>query len=156
MKKTHFLSSTILGFGVTFVLAGCLATYNDALVEAGFEPATKEKLGKFHVYVAESRKEAHAAEPYLANYGKASAARSQAGHNPAVRTRNLDEEIERGEIIAGDPEDCIRTIKYWRDTWGFTTITGTFYFGGMPQEMALRNIRLFAQEVMPALQESNA
>ena len=33
---------------------------------------------------------------------------------------------------------------------------GTFYFGGMPQEMALRNIRLFAQEVMPALQETNA
>jgi len=30
------------------------------------------------------------------------------------------------------------------------------YFGGMPQEMALRNIRRFASEVMPAFAEAKA
>jgi len=32
-----------------------------------------------------------------------------------------------------------------------TTFSGTFHFGGMPQEMALKNIRLFAERVMPTL-----
>jgi len=29
----------------------------------------------------------------------------------------------------------------------------TFHFGGMPQELALKNIRLFAERVMPALRD---
>ena len=36
------------------------------------------------------------------------------------------------------------------DTLGLTTVSGTFYFGGMPQKMALENIHRFADEVMPA------
>ena len=35
-------------------------------------------------------------------------------------------------------------------TLGLTVVSGTFYFGGLPQELALRNIRRFAEEVMPA------
>jgi len=29
--------------------------------------------------------------------------------------------------------------------------SGTFHFGGMPQEMALKSLRMFAERVMPAL-----
>jgi hypothetical protein len=32
-----------------------------------------------------------------------------------------------------------------------TAISGTFHFGGLPQELALKNIRLFAEKVMPKL-----
>jgi hypothetical protein len=32
---------------------------------------------------------------------------------------------------------------------GITTISGTFHFGGLPHEMAMKNIRLFAEKVMP-------
>jgi hypothetical protein len=36
-----------------------------------------------------------------------------------------------------------------RAALALTTISGTFQFGGMPHEMALKNIRLFAERVMP-------
>jgi hypothetical protein len=32
---------------------------------------------------------------------------------------------------------------------GLTVISGTFHFGGMPQDMAMKNIRLFADKVLP-------
>jgi hypothetical protein len=32
-------------------------------------------------------------------------------------------------------------------------MSGTFHFGGMPQEMALRNIRAFAEKVVPAFRD---
>jgi alkanesulfonate monooxygenase SsuD/methylene tetrahydromethanopterin reductase-like flavin-dependent oxidoreductase (luciferase family) len=52
-------------------------------------------------------------------------------------------------VIAGDPQRCVDTIQRWREEVGLTTLSGTFHFGGMPQEMALKNIRLFADRVMP-------
>src|SRR5205823_1761824 len=51
-----------------------LAHYREALVAAGHAPATREILGKFHVYVAESNEAAYReAAPYLERY-EASAA----------------------------------------------------------------------------------
>jgi hypothetical protein len=52
-------------------------------------------------------------------------------------------------VIAGDPQRCVDTIHKWRDSVGLTAISGTFHFGGMPQELAMKNIRLFAEKVMP-------
>jgi len=34
-----------------------------------------------------------------------------------------------------------------------TTFYGTFHFGGMPQDMALKSLRLFTERVMPALKD---
>ena len=56
----------------------------------------------------------------------------------------------------GDPQRCINLIRRWRDALGLTVVSGTFYFGGMPQEMALRNIRHFAAEVLTAFAEAEA
>jgi hypothetical protein len=47
-------------------------------------------------------------------------------------------------VLAGDPERVVDTIRKWREEVGLTTISGTFYFGGMPHDMAMKNIRLFA------------
>ena len=35
---------------------------------------------------------------------------------------------------------------------GLTAVSGTFYFGGLPQEIVLWNIRRLAEEVMPAFE----
>ena len=43
-------------------------------------------------------------------------------------------------------------IHRWREQVGLTTLSGTFHFGGLPQELALKNIRLFAERVMPAFE----
>jgi alkanesulfonate monooxygenase SsuD/methylene tetrahydromethanopterin reductase-like flavin-dependent oxidoreductase (luciferase family) len=112
-------------------------------------------LGKFHVYVSESLDQAsREAAPYLENYFNVHAA-----HDPdrqergLLMVRDVKTQLAQGFAIAGDAARCIDTISRWRDEVGLTTISLTFHFGGMPQEMALRNIRLFAERVMPALRD---
>jgi alkanesulfonate monooxygenase SsuD/methylene tetrahydromethanopterin reductase-like flavin-dependent oxidoreductase (luciferase family) len=63
--------------------------------------------------------------------------------------RDAKTQIKEGFVLAGDPERVADTIRKWAEPNDLTTISGTFHFGGMPQEMALKNIRLFAEKVMP-------
>jgi alkanesulfonate monooxygenase SsuD/methylene tetrahydromethanopterin reductase-like flavin-dependent oxidoreductase (luciferase family) len=132
------------------VLRTSVDHYREALVKAGHDPSTREVLGKFHIYVTDSEREAVAeAGPYLHHYWTVADAQHP---GRAVSGRLLAaEQIARGNVIAGEPQRCIDLIRRWRDALGLTVISGTFYFGGMPQEMALRNIRRFASEVMPAI-----
>jgi hypothetical protein len=59
-------------------------------------------------------------------------------------------------VIAGERQRCIDLIRRWCDALGLTVVSGTISFGGMPQEMGLRNIRRFAEDVMPAFVEAEA
>jgi alkanesulfonate monooxygenase SsuD/methylene tetrahydromethanopterin reductase-like flavin-dependent oxidoreductase (luciferase family) len=144
------------------VLQHSIGVYRDALLAAGHDPATREVLGKFHIYVAESNRVAEReAEPYLARYeavaqGVIRRSRSDdAAPATAARQRHdFAREIESGNIIAGDPDRCVEIIRRWQETLGLTSVSGTFHFGGLPQELALRNIRLFAEHVMPAFRDA--
>ncbi len=135
------------------LLPRLVKVYRAALAEAGHDPAQKQVLGKFHVYVSESLEQAtREAAPYLENYFNVHAA-----HDPdrkvggLLTIRDIPAQLAEGFAIAGDPARCIDTIHRWRDEVGLTTLSGTFHFGGMPQELALKNIRLFAERVMPKL-----
>ena len=88
------------------------------------------------------------ASPYMKNY---SAIHAAVDPNRKLTHRDIASDMERGFIIVGDPQRCIDTIRRWQEEAGLTTFSFTFHFGGMPQEMALKNIRLFAERVMPAL-----
>jgi len=138
------------------VLQTHLAMYRDALIEAGHDPARREILGKFHIYVAERDADARReAAHYLANYS-AVGANSRGGPAVSVPAAPSDGyDAERRQLIAGDPQRCIDLIHDWRERAGLTTFSGTFYFGGMPQELALKNIRLFAEQVMPAFEPAH-
>ena len=63
-------------------------------------------------------------------------------------------DAERRQLIAGDPARCIEAIQEWGERADLTTFSGTFHFGGMPQELARKSMRLFAERVMPALQNT--
>ncbi len=135
------------------VLPGLVKIYRRALAGAGHDPAGRQVLGKFHIYVSESFDQAvQEAEPYLQNYFDIHAA-----HDPdrqvvgQLALRDVRTQLAGGFAIAGDPARCVETIQKWRDEVGLTTISGTFHFGGMPQELALKNIRLFAEKVMPKI-----
>ena len=107
--------------------------------------------GKFHIYVSHSFEAAvREATPYMENYHAAHAA---ADPNRKLTRHDLASDMARGFIIVGDPQRCIDTILRWQEEVGLTTFSFTFHFGGMPQEMALKNIRLFADRVMPALEQ---
>lgn len=136
------------------VLPGLVRTYRSALAEAGHDFTRPDVLGKFHIYVSDSLEQAVSeASPYLESYLDIHAAvepkRKETG---LLVVRDVQTQLTRGFVIAGDPQRCIDTIHRWREHAGLTTISGTFHFGGMPQEMALKNIRLFAERVMPAFE----
>jgi natural product biosynthesis luciferase-like monooxygenase protein len=125
--------------------------YRESLEAAGHDPSTREILGKFHIYVAESDAKAREeAMPYLQNYRDIANQRNSGNIAGTGGRIDLDEQIRRGDVIAGDPQRVIDVIHQWQERLGLTTISGTVFFGGMPQEMALKNIRLFAERVMPA------
>lgn len=132
-------------------LQALVKIYRDALAKAGHGAGT-DILGKFHIYVSSSLERAiDEAAPYLNNYvdvhHAADPDRKEVG---LLVQRDARTQLSEGFVIAGDPQRCADTIRRWAEETGLTTISGTFHFGGMPQEMALKNIRLFAEKVMPA------
>ncbi|MCC2096079.1 MAG: LLM class flavin-dependent oxidoreductase [Hyphomicrobiales bacterium] len=60
--------------------------------------------------------------------------------------------IERGIIFCGSPDTVRRQIAEAHGELGFQEFLAMLQFGTMPAELSVRNIRLFALEVLPALQ----
>ena len=56
--------------------------------------------------------------------------------------------------VWGTPEQCYGKVLAIRERTGNDTFVASFSYGGMPYPEAERSMRLFAAEVMPALQES--
>ena len=135
----------------TEALRELVKVYRHALARSGRNFVGREVLGKFHVYVSDSfDRGLREAAPFMKNY-------SDVHHavDPGRRLteRDIGSDMARGFIIVGDPERCSDTIQRWHEEAGVTVFSGTFHFGGMPQELALKNIRLFAERVMPKLQD---
>jgi alkanesulfonate monooxygenase SsuD/methylene tetrahydromethanopterin reductase-like flavin-dependent oxidoreductase (luciferase family) len=133
------------------MLPSFIKTYRAGLEKAGFNPLGTDILGKFHIYVSSSLEKAlEEAEPYLTGYydvhRAADPGRKELG---LIVQRDSRTQLEEGFVLAGDPERVADTIRKWSEDVGLTAISGTFYFGGMPQDMALKNIRLFAEKVLP-------
>jgi alkanesulfonate monooxygenase SsuD/methylene tetrahydromethanopterin reductase-like flavin-dependent oxidoreductase (luciferase family) len=58
--------------------------------------------------------------------------------------------------IVGTPDDCLQQVAELRRLTGVDHLATEFAFGGMPHEDAERNMRLFADRVMPVLQRDRA
>jgi alkanesulfonate monooxygenase SsuD/methylene tetrahydromethanopterin reductase-like flavin-dependent oxidoreductase (luciferase family) len=135
------------------VLPKFVKSYRNAQAQAGHDFTQTDVLGKFHIYVSGSLDQAiREAEPYLNNYFDVHAVADPDRKEQGLLTqRDARTQLAEGFVLAGDPQRVVDTIRKWRDEVGLTTISGTFHFGGMPQELALKNIRLFADKVMPEL-----
>jgi len=133
------------------MLPNFIKAYRSALAAAGHDASKHEILGKFHIHVSSSLEDAiREAEPYLINYFDVHKAADLERQEQGLLTqRDARTQLEQGFVLAGDPKRVADTIRKWSDEVGLTTISGTFHFGGMPQELALKNIRLFAEKVMP-------
>jgi alkanesulfonate monooxygenase SsuD/methylene tetrahydromethanopterin reductase-like flavin-dependent oxidoreductase (luciferase family) len=132
-------------------LPSFIKTYREGLSKGGHDPKGTDILGKFHIYVSSSLDKAlEEAEPYLTGYYDVHRAadpnRKEMG---LLAQRDSKTQFEQGFVLAGDPERVADTIRKWSEEVGLTTISGTFYFGGMPHDLALKNIRLFADKVLP-------
>jgi alkanesulfonate monooxygenase SsuD/methylene tetrahydromethanopterin reductase-like flavin-dependent oxidoreductase (luciferase family) len=133
------------------ILPGFVKAYRSGLAKAGHDFTQTDVLGKFHIYVSSSLDQAiEEAGPYLTGYLDVHrAADPERKERGLLTVRDPKVQLSEGFVIAGDPQRCVDTIHRWREEVGLTAISGTFHFGGMPQPMALKNIRLFAERVMP-------
>jgi alkanesulfonate monooxygenase SsuD/methylene tetrahydromethanopterin reductase-like flavin-dependent oxidoreductase (luciferase family) len=133
----------------TDALRDLVKVYRGALALNGNDFVGREVLGKFHIYVSDSfERGMREAAPFMKNYSDLHHA---ADPNRQLTERDIGSDMARGFIIVGDPARCADTIRRWQEEAGITAFSGTFQFGGMPQDLALKNIRLFAERVMPML-----
>ncbi|HLQ35942.1 MAG TPA: LLM class flavin-dependent oxidoreductase [Chloroflexota bacterium] len=138
-------------------LAELTCIYRDAYAAAGWPKAPA--IGThYHTVVAEDRAEARRiaeagiAEHVRLNRESRSLAKFDAA--PPSEPISIERLVDEGRLIAGDPDDCARTLKRFADEIGCTETHCLFQFGNIPFPVAQRSMELFAAEVMPRLQAS--
>ena len=72
---------------------------------------------------------------------------------PTGFTPDLDAMLERHGALIGTPSRVREEAAYWFETTGCNYLVCHFHFGDLTHEQALRSLRLFAEEVMPAFAE---
>jgi alkanesulfonate monooxygenase SsuD/methylene tetrahydromethanopterin reductase-like flavin-dependent oxidoreductase (luciferase family) len=60
---------------------------------------------------------------------------------------------DRGVIIAGDPESCIKTVKMYEDI-GVDQVMLIMQTETIPHEKVMGSIELFGKKVIPAFREA--
>jgi alkanesulfonate monooxygenase SsuD/methylene tetrahydromethanopterin reductase-like flavin-dependent oxidoreductase (luciferase family) len=163
-------------FLVTFsgaeLVARYLNTYRDQARKFGYE-ASADQLGwAFPVYVAETderaREEASRPLETLFNHylrlpwemllppgytsvgslKKTMQLRQALGGRAAISAADL---IASGTALVGNPATVRAKIEAMRERTGFGIMIGLFQFGILSDQLATRNIEMFASEVMPHL-----
>jgi alkanesulfonate monooxygenase SsuD/methylene tetrahydromethanopterin reductase-like flavin-dependent oxidoreductase (luciferase family) len=66
------------------------------------------------------------------------------------------EEVERGGyVVVGSPETVRQRLEDYARRVGFGLLVANFSVGNTPHELIRKSMTLFAQEVMPKLQDIN-
>ncbi len=163
----------LVTFAAQELVVRYLKMYRQQASEFGYE-ASGDQLGwAAPIYVAETeekaRNEAKAGAESLFNdflynpwemllppgYMSLSSTKSTMKLRKALgsqpRTHNIDALIESGTVIAGTPQSVRDKINRVRDATGVNNLVAMLQFGVMSDELALRNMEMFASEVMPHL-----
>jgi alkanesulfonate monooxygenase SsuD/methylene tetrahydromethanopterin reductase-like flavin-dependent oxidoreductase (luciferase family) len=61
------------------------------------------------------------------------------------------DEVVRDAFVVGDPAGCARQVRRYRDELGMTHLLARVQWPGVPQDVALRGIRLLGEQVIPAV-----
>ena len=163
----------LVTFAAQDLVVRYLNMYRDQARQFGYE-ASGEQLGwAAPIYVAETqeraREEAKAGAESLFNdylynpwemllppgYMSISSMKATVKMRKALgsrpRTHTIDSLIESGTVIVGTPKTVREQIEKVRDQTGVDNLVSMLQFGVMSDELALRNMELFAAEVMPHL-----
>jgi alkanesulfonate monooxygenase SsuD/methylene tetrahydromethanopterin reductase-like flavin-dependent oxidoreductase (luciferase family) len=69
-----------------------------------------------------------------------------------VRGQNYEECVQEGTVIAGSPKTVLAAIEKQVKEIGFNYLLTYLFLGTMSAETAMRSLKLFTSEVMPAVQ----
>jgi hypothetical protein len=70
---------------------------------------------------------------------------------PEKARRAVEQEGTNIMAVWGTPQDCIEKIKFYTDALHPEQLMLNIASGSLAQDKALRSMRLFAEEVMPAV-----
>jgi alkanesulfonate monooxygenase SsuD/methylene tetrahydromethanopterin reductase-like flavin-dependent oxidoreductase (luciferase family) len=148
------------------------ALFRRTWLAAGREPAAS-KLGiLIPIYVAETdeiaRKEYEEHFWYFARrllngvqlqppgYAKAEAAlkMESAMADFLLSVKTFDEVLSGGYALVGSPQTVIDRLAEMAETLGSSRIMGLFAIGSMPHELTVKNMTMFAEQVIPELKRS--
>ena len=166
-----------LGFGVLIIpqrdwdtTASELERYNAIYRSLGKEPIPPVSLA--WVYVDETEEKAMAgARKYMGAYWRSADLHYEISKGAHKGVRGYEFYAQMGEVaraakesgsdlmtegfvsfqVAGTPEMCLEKIRFIRSKVHSDHFVALFKYGGMPIELAERNMRLFADTVMPEL-----
>jgi len=87
-------------------------------------------------------------------YLSAKSLKNMLSHKRSVtgQEHTVDTLIEQGIILCGSPDSVRKQLVESHRLLGFQNFLGMLQFATLPRELTDKNIRLFAREVLPALQ----
>ena len=86
---------------------------------------------------------------------RASYKRVRAHKGSITGAQTLETMMKRGIVIVGSPDTVRERILACHHRLGFANFIALLHFATLPADATARNIRLFASEVMPALQAAD-
>ena len=144
-----------------------LDRYREFARKHGWTPGPEHCYVVRHIYVADTNERAREeVEPHLdyfwqkllsyhrgsmALLGQSPPPRPEVRSAEAIPFYEFDFELcqKEGISIIGDPDYVTRELQAQARELGVGVVIGLFQFGTMPHEMACRNIRRFAEKVLP-------
>ncbi|MGQ0603655.1 MAG: LLM class flavin-dependent oxidoreductase [Anaerolineales bacterium] len=128
--------------------------YRACLAEAGKDSTAVPTPLTREVVIAETREEAwELAEKYvMVNY------RDEYGggwKHPLIGSQdqtpvNQLEALSTDRFVIGNPEDCVKAIQRFVETFGVDHLICRLYFPGMPHAHIMQELKLLSREVFPA------
>lgn len=68
--------------------------------------------------------------------------------------RTMEQMIEQGTFICGAPRTVIDQLAEYQQRGGFNIVMAGLHFGTLPHALTMKNIEIFAKDVMPALRDA--
>jgi len=145
----------LIGPGRTIqMIRDMINIYNYAAMETGGNPNGNQHILLREVYIAEDRKRAkEEGDRLLISRYKFF---SSLGVKLSVRGKQIEsfddplfDYLVEDRFIIGDPKDCIREIKRYRDELGINYMICLLVFHEATHKAIMRSIELFGKEVMP-------
>jgi alkanesulfonate monooxygenase SsuD/methylene tetrahydromethanopterin reductase-like flavin-dependent oxidoreductase (luciferase family) len=129
--------------------SGIVELYRRGAEQAGHDPASLRTASGGHMYVGRSSQRAKEEFfPFYADYFKAI---PQLGG----LSRGSYEQMLRGGLLVGSPQEIIDGIMRHREVLGIDRYVGQFDVG-LPFDMANDSLQLFATEVAPVIRKETA
>jgi alkanesulfonate monooxygenase SsuD/methylene tetrahydromethanopterin reductase-like flavin-dependent oxidoreductase (luciferase family) len=70
-----------------------------------------------------------------------------------VRGQNYEEGVAEGTVIVGAPKTVLARLQEQHKEIGFNYLLNYMFLGTMTMEQAMRSLKLFVGQVMPALEK---